>query len=208
MPRFTADHPENEPNQLARERRPNGLTPADAVISGLTGWLFICVGCAAIAAATLIPTYIDTIGLQESRATQAIKAEALSNERQRYEDFYRALLDNDPILIERLAISELRLKPVGTQIAERLPRDPLALVTEPTDRAMKDALARQPLTYSIENELSRPDLKLDEPEQVEFDRPRQTRLIVAATGEHRPLVAGFGALLVMLGLWPRRALHR
>jgi hypothetical protein len=40
---------------------------------------------------------------------------------------------------------------------------------------------------------------------VQIERPRQTRLIIAATGEYRPILAGIGALLVLMGLWPRRA---
>lgn len=179
--------------------------PADAVIGGALGWLFILVGCAAIAAAALIPAYFETLDVKQARETEAIKAEMLTDERQRYVDFYQALSDDDPVLIERLAMTELRLKPVGSDVAQHGASDPLALVVEPTPVAIQHALAGQSQMHSIENELSRPDLKQQAVIDVQIDRPRQTRLIAAATGQYQPLLAGGGALLVLLGLWPRRA---
>ena len=178
---------------------------ADAVIGGMLGWLFILVGCAAIAAAALIPAYFDTLDTRQAREAEAIKAKMLADERQRYIDFHQALVDDDPVLIERLAMTELRLKPVGSEVAQYGPSDPMALVTEPTPVAIQQAAAGQSRMHSIENELSRPDLKRKAVIDVAIDRPRQTRLIIAATGEYRPILAGAGALLVLLGLWPRRA---
>lgn len=180
---------------------------ADAVVGGALGWLFILVGCAAIAAAALIPAYFETLDIKQAREIEAIKAQMLADERQRYIDFHQALIDDDPVLIERLAMTELRLKPVGTGVARHRAIDPLALVVEPTNVAIQDALAGQSQMRSIENELSRPDLKQQAVIDVQLERPRQTRLIIAATGEYRPLLAGGGALLVLMGLWPRRAVE-
>ena len=129
----------------------------------------------------------------------------LTEERQRYIDFHQALVDDDPVLIERLAMTELRLKPAGSHVAQQVQSDPLALVEDPTPAAIRQAIATQPQMRSIENELSRPDLKQQAVFDVEIERPRQTRLIIAATGEYRPILAGVGALLVLMGLWPRRA---
>ncbi len=178
---------------------------ADAVIRGALGWLFILVGCTAIAAAALIPAYFETLDVKQARETEAIKAQMLADEQQRYIDFHQALIDDDPVLIERLAMTELRLKPVGTEVARQAATDPLAMVIEPTPVAIQRAIASQSQMHSIENELSRPDLKQKAVIDVHLERPRQTRLIIAATGEYRPLLAGLGALLVLMGLWPRRA---
>lgn len=180
---------------------------ADAVIGGALGWLFIGVGCAAIAAAALIPAYFETLDVKQARETEAIKAQMLADEQQRYIDFHQALVDDDPVLIERLAMTELRLKPAGSDVARQAPSDPLALVVEPTPVAIQLAMAGQSQMRSIENELSRPDLKQQAVIDVQIERPRQTRLIIAATGQYQPLLAGAGALLVLLGLWPRRAVQ-
>lgn len=185
----------------------NEPSPADAVIGGALGWLFILVGCAAIAAAALIPAYFETLDVKQARETEAIKAQMLADERQRYIDFHQALIDDDPVLIERLAMTELRVKPVGTDVAQHASADPLALVVESSPVAIRHALAGQSQMRSIENELSRPDLKQQAVIDVQIDRPRQTRLIVAATGQYQPILAGVGALLVLLGLWPRRAVQ-
>lgn len=187
--------------------RADTLGPADAVVSGVLGWLFIGVGCAAIAAAALIPAYFETLDVKQARETEAVKAQMLAGEQQRYVDFHQALVDDDPVLIERLAMTELRLKPAGSDVARQAPSDPLALVTEPTPVAIQNAMAGQSQMRSIENELSRPDLKHQAVVDVQIDRPRQTRLIIAATGQYQPLLAGAGALLVLLGLWPRRAVQ-
>jgi|GEM_PF-2400925 len=191
-----------EPDSPKRRPDPG---PADAMIGGALGWLFILVGCAAIAAAALIPAYFETLNIKQARETEAIKASMLAEESHRYVDFHQALVDDDPVLIERLAMTELRLKPVGTDVARQTPSDPLALVSDPAPLAIQNALASQPQMRSIENELSRPDLKQQAVIDVAIERPRETRLIIAATGEFRPLLAGFGGLLVLMGLWPRRA---
>lgn len=183
------------------------LGQADAVVSGALGWLFITVGCAAVAAAALIPAYLETLDIRHARVTEAVKAQILAGEERRYLDFHEALIDDDPVLIERLAMTELRLKPTGTDLAKQMASDPLALVGEPSAMAIREAVVGQLQMRSIENELSRPDLKQKLNLDVPIDRPRRTRLMIAATGEYRPVLAGAGALLVLLGLWPRRAVE-
>ncbi|MFN3167424.1 MAG: hypothetical protein ACE37H_10210 [Phycisphaeraceae bacterium] len=184
--------------------KPTPYTPADAIIGGMLGWLFILVGSAMVAATALVPAYLDTLDVQEAREIEAARARMLAEERQRYQDFHLALIEEDPVLLERLAMTELRLKPAGTGLAERAAFDPLALVTEPTTDALDRASAQQPLMRSIENELSRPDLKGRASFDADIERPKQTKVLGYVTGETRPYVAGFGALLLLVGLWPRR----
>ena len=185
--------------------REKGTTPADQVVGGAVSWLFVLVGSAAVAAAALIPAYFDTLDIKQARAEVKLEAQMLADERERYERFHQALVEDDPVLIERLALTELRLQPVGTRIAQQRQSDPVALVDEPTHDAIERALRQQPMMRSIENELSRPDLKAQAQTEVEIERPRHTRIVEGATGEHRPWVAGGGALLLLMGLWPRRA---
>jgi hypothetical protein len=186
------------------EDSPTPYTPADAVIGGMLGWLFIVVGSAMVAATALVPAYLDTLDVQEAREIEAARARMLAEERQRYEDFHQALIEEDPVLLERLAMTELRLKPTGTGLAERAAFDPLALVTDPAPNAIDRAMADQPLMRSIENELSRPDLKRAATIDVDIERPKKTKVLGYVTGEMRPYVASFGALLLLVGLWPRR----
>ena len=193
---------DDKPMDWSDERGP---TPADRVVGGAVSWLFILVGSAAVAAAALIPGYLATLEIQYARAVVAEEARMLAEERSRYESFHQALAEDDPVLIERLAMTELRMRPAGTQVAQHAPADPVALVDEPTTAALDRAMATQPMMRSIENELSRPDLKAQTQIEVEIDRPRPTRIVLAATGENRPWVAGGGALLLLMGLWPRRA---
>lgn len=180
-------------------------THADLVVGGMLSWVFITVGVAAIAAATLIPAYLDTLDTREQRKLIEVKAQQLREERERYRDFYLALEADDEILLERLAFTQLRLKPVGTDTADIGPTDPAAVIDSPDPDSIQQVAMQWRSSQSVEYWLSRPDLKQQAQLSVDVPRPRDTRLIRTATGEYRPYVAGFGALVLLVGLWPRRA---
>ncbi|MFI4861235.1 MAG: hypothetical protein ACIAXF_11195 [Phycisphaerales bacterium JB063] len=196
------DRPRASYEQYRASRDPKPPGKVDAVVGGLLGWIFVVVGVAAIGAAGLIPAYLKTLDLQDQRRILETKADALKQEHDRYQQFHAALVDDDPVLIERLALTELRLRPVGTGVAQTRPRDPAAIIDSPDPDAIRQATDLWTDTGSIEQWLSRADLLAEPPAPAQ--RPRQTRLLTYATGEHRPWVAGFGALLILLGLWPRR----
>lgn len=179
-------------------------TQADRVVGGLLGWVFVVVGVAAIAASALIPAYLDTLDTREQRKLIEAKAQQLRDERERYRDFHLALSADDPILLERLAFTQLRLKPVGTDTADFGPIDPAAVIDSPDPDAIRQVAMQWRSSQSVEYWLSRPDLKQQAQLAVEIERPRDTRLIRTATGEYRPFVAGFGALVLLFGVWPRR----
>ncbi|MEM9416645.1 MAG: hypothetical protein AAGA29_14385 [Planctomycetota bacterium] len=196
------DRPRTSYEQYRAGRDPKPPGRVDAVVGGFLGWVFVIVGVAAIAAAGLIPAYLETLDMQDQRRILETRAQALAEEHSRYKQFHTALVDDDPILIERLALTELRLRPVGTTVAQTGPRDPAAIIDSPDPDAIRQAADLWIDDGSIEHWLSRPDLHIQPPPPAE--RPRQTRLLTYATGEHRPWVAGVGALLILLGLWPRR----
>ena len=191
----------SRPATIPPHRQP---TKADSVVGGLLSWVFVTVGVGAIAAATLIPAYLDTLDTREQRKLIEIKAQQLREERDRYNDFYLALQANDPILLERLAFTQLRLKPVGTDTADLGPIDAAAVIDSPDPDTIHQVAMQWRSSQSVEYWLSRPDLKRQAQMTVEIQRPRDTRLIRTATGEYRPFVAGFGALVLLLGVWPRR----
>ncbi|XAL99757.1 hypothetical protein OT109_19525 [Phycisphaeraceae bacterium D3-23] len=196
------DRPRASYEQYRASRDPKPPGKVDAVVGGFLGWIFVIVGVAAIGAAGLIPAYLKTLDLQDQRRVLEAKAQTLADEHGRYQQFHAALADDDPVLIERLALTELRLRPVGTSVAQAGPRDLAAIIDSPDPDAIRQAADLWTDGGSIEQWLSRPDLLAEEPAPAA--RPRQTRLLTYATGEHRPWVAGFGALLILLGLWPRR----
>ncbi|MEM1354127.1 MAG: hypothetical protein AAGH88_04505 [Planctomycetota bacterium] len=167
-------------------------------------WIFVAVGIAAIAAGSLIPAYLDTLETREQRKLIQLKADQLREERDRYRDFYLALQADEPILLERLAFTQLRLKPVGTDTADFGPIDPAAVIDSPDPDTIRQVAMQWRSSQSVEYWLSRPDLKQQARVAVELERPRDTRLIRTVTGEYRPFVSGFGAFVLLVGLWPRR----
>ena len=189
-------------DQYRARRDPKPPSAADAAIGWLLSWGFVLVGIAAIAAAALFPAYLNTLDLQDQRQALDARATALDAEHARYQQFHDALADDDPVLIERLALTELRLRPVGTAVDQPGPRDLAAVIDSPNPDAIRQQADVWVDQGSVEHWLSRPDLVPPAPEPAA--RPRRTRLLTYATGEHRPWVAGFGALMLMLGLWPRR----
>lgn len=170
----------------------------------MLGWVFVVIGAAAIAAGALIPAYLDTLDTREQRELIGKQAQLLRAERDRYQDFHVALKHDDPILLERLAYTQLRLKPVGTATAELGPTDPAAVIDSPDPDAIQQVALKWQNAQSVEYWLSRPDLKQQADLAVAIERPRDTRLIRAVTGDNRIWVAAFGALLLIVGLWPRR----
>ena len=189
--------PHDPPHPAPRGPKPPG--PADAVVRWALSWGLVLVGLASIASAVLLPAYLKTLDLQDQRRALEARAQGLHDEHDRYATFHRALADDDPVLIERLALTELRLRPVGTGIAHAGPRDLAAVIDSPNPDAIRQAVDLWTHPGSVEHWLSRPDLWPAPPAPA--PRPRQTRLLTYATGEHRPWVAGFGALVLLLGLW-------
>lgn len=188
--------------QYRRRRDPRPPGAADAAIGWMLSWGFVLVGLASLTAAALFPAYLETLDLQDQRHVLEARASALAAEHERYARFHDALADDDPVLIERLALSELRLRPVGTGVVMAGPRDLAAVIDSPSPDAIRQQADLWTDQGSVEHWLSRPDLRPADP--VPAARPRQTRLLAYATGEHRPWVAGFGALMLLMGLWPRR----
>lgn len=188
--------------QYRSRRDPKSPGAADAAIGWMLSWGFVLVGLASIAAAALFPAYLETLDLQDQRGVLEARAQSLSEEHERYARFHNALVDDDPVLIERLALTELRLRPVGTGVVGAGPRDLAAVIDSPNPDAIRQQADLWTDQGSVEHWLSRPDLRPVEPAPAA--RPRQTRLLSYATGENRPWLAGFGALMLLLGLWPRR----
>jgi hypothetical protein len=128
----------------------------------------------------------------------------LRAERDRYVDFQAALEADEPVLLERLAFTQLRLKPIGTETADLRPTDPAAVIDSPDPDAIRQVTMNWQSAQPIEYWLSRPQLAPDAQAAPAIVRPRETRLIRAVTGDNRIWVAAFGALLLIVGLWPRR----
>ncbi|MEM8783262.1 MAG: hypothetical protein AAGE65_10475 [Planctomycetota bacterium] len=93
-------------------------TPLGRAIDALPGMVMVLGGLALIAMATLVPAWRELDRLDAQRAFIAQQAEALIDQQQRYEDFHTALAAEDPVLLERLAYTQLRREPIDRKTVE------------------------------------------------------------------------------------------
>jgi len=142
----------------------------------LGGWLPLVAGLLLIALAVLLPAWHD---LQDARRQQAQLTTTLAahtNQLHRYQQLIVSVRNDDPMILQRLAWNELRLKPVGAEV----------IGEPPADRRMQAVHQRwvQQAAPLPPRPAPKRDTKLD-------------RLIAGPT---RPVVLLAGAMLVGFGL--------
>jgi hypothetical protein len=138
------------------------------------GWLFTLAGLAVMVVAALLPAERDLHDLRQQLAAIEFR-EAQNAERiAAYDRFLKELAGRDPVLLRRLAASQLNLMPEG--------QEPLLMAT------------------SIEHTVS--DWIEDTVPEAEFEAtpPPDTLLTRLADGERRLWLMGGGAMVVFLGL--------
>jgi hypothetical protein len=141
------------------------------------GWLFLIAGMALLGATVLIPAGED---LDEARwlRDRALRVESHRQQRlTRYEEYFAALLERDPALVQSLAASQLNQIPVG--------------------QAAMPGFSPMRASASVFPALEPPVLKLPE---REVERSALAKL---ATGERSRLwLIAAGSLCVLVGLLP------
>ena len=138
------------------------------------GWLFTLAGLAVMVAAALLPAERDLHDLRQQLAAIEFR-EARNSERiAAYDRFLKDLAGKDPVLLRRLAASQLNLMPEG--------EEPLLMAT------------------SIEHTVS-DWIEATVPEEAfEAAPPPDTLLTRLADGDRRLWLMGGGAMVVFLGL--------
>ena len=163
---------------------PPGLPPEkpcgawERVGDALPGLLFLVSGLALLAAVTLVPAWIVHHEHTWRLTVMQAQAAALSEQTGRYEAFAAALADDDPVVLERLAMTHLRLGMAG-----------------------KTPLWVRPLeqeTGDVGEWLSvpQPQLGRDVPRYV----PPTGRLVRLTTGPGRPALLGVSLMCIVAGV--------
>jgi len=116
------------------------------LVDALPGWMCVAGGAVLLALFVWTPQWLAGREIAWQRDLMKAQAQALIEQRDRYAEFEAALAQGDPILLERLAFTELRQKRVGQQLlapesdvmlahnTEFWPDDP-ALAARPTASA-------------------------------------------------------------------------
>lgn len=118
-------------------RMPLRTNPLDMLLTALAGWLPMLGGMTLLAMVLITPEWLGWRELVWQRDVLNLQSERLETQRASYTQFHDALAADDPVLLERLAFTQLRYKPAG----KRLMND-LWAVAGPGDAAAYDASGR------------------------------------------------------------------
>lgn len=164
----------------------------DRAAAALADWMFLGSGLLMLALALVMPAWLSCQDLAWQRDLMRVQAARLSDQQARYHDFYVALKADDPILLERLAFTQLGYQVAGKHVLD-LPDG------AGTDR-QADLIAT---SASIDRWLVEPMPRLG------VDAPRHERINtkltrVTTTPELRAGLIAAAVACLGAGLWPRR----
>ena len=150
--------------------------------SGLAGWLLLLCGFGIIGVTLLAPAWLDVRQLEAQVSVLERQHQVLEMRHQNYRAFVRAVERSDPMVMQRLAMHQLNLKPAGAQpLRTGLDVEDAAMSAPPLEQWMRPTLAALP------------------PETVAIAYP-ETRLVRLVTGHTRPWTLAFGGWLMLMGL--------
>jgi hypothetical protein len=166
----------------------DGEPIAERAVSQLPGWLFLLTGLTLIALAVLTPAWLACREARHRHAVIEARAEAVARETDRYRQFHTALKARDPLLLERLAYAQLRMKPADARLARPVPGGGEATARQPAAPAM----------IPIADWLDVPTPRVGE--QLDPYEPMNTRLTRLATGTSRWAMLAAGLCCAAGGL--------
>ncbi|MCC6578812.1 MAG: hypothetical protein IT440_00085 [Phycisphaeraceae bacterium] len=172
----------------------------------IPGWLLVLCGAAIFGACLLIPPWKQSKALAWQLDVMRVQAGQIGKELKDYQALERAVEQDDPLLLQRLAFEQLRQKPQGVELmAPPAPLLPVGIVL-PTDDQKGWSLRYQPseagqmlcqpkpVEAMVEHPVPVPGVNCVPPVEV------QSTLIRLTTGPLRPVVAALGLVCLSLGL--------
>lgn len=180
----------------------------------LPGWMFLLSGMALLSIAAITPSWLECRELAWKRDVMRLQAQRLDEQTQAYEQFHQALASDDPVLLERLAYFQLRLKPAGTQTLFESPlpgnvsRGPMLVSQRRGDRFSPMATATSSVaTQDLQQTMAAVEIWLHRPvPRVGVDyapyQPLRSRLVDLSTGRTKIWVLVAGLILIVMALLP------
>ena len=86
----------------------------ERLLVNLPGWVFVLAGMSILSMAVLVPAWTDSQALNYQHDLLKLQAKRWGEQETNYRQFAKALETNDPVVLQRLAVQQLRLKPTGT----------------------------------------------------------------------------------------------
>ncbi|QNN24016.1 hypothetical protein HED60_17640 [Planctomycetales bacterium ZRK34] len=151
----------------------------------LGGWMMLGCGFVIVAATALAPAWHDVQSLDIQRRQLRRQVALLQIQEQNYHAFVRALDRNDPLLLQRLAWTQLRHKPVGGTLLMRTTMDPSHAPVASVDQWVQP----EPIPMAPVEALHRDNLLNG-----------NSRLMRLIGGPSRPWVLAFGGWLILMSV--------
>lgn len=148
--------------------------------ASLPGWLYLTSGLALIAMCMLTPAWLTCRQLGWQWEVMEHQNRRLTEQQKRFEQFHQALVTDDPIILERLAFTQLRLKPKGHK-----------LLGHP-----------EFVSASVEHWLQKPLPQIGH--QLPPQPQTNSMLIRLTTGPSRLALIVLAGICIGAGLWPMR----
>ena len=175
----------------------------DVVLRPVPGWMFVLCGLALVAIGILVPAWEESRKLAWELDLMREQQRRLAAQEQSFKQFDDALAADDPIVIERMAYLQLRLKPIGTDPIEARIRNQIP--QRAGAPGMPADPAHPPLPPSVEQLLYKemPQPGVNYPDY----QPINTRLTRLATGWSRLALMAVGLLFIAGGLLASNTRH-
>ncbi len=150
-------------------------------INALPSWIYLFAGLAMLAAALLVPAWIDVEDLGWQRDTMQAQLAALQTQRDHYAAYLQARERNDPAVLQRLARAVFH-----QNAADQSPLHPIHALNPDTLDTPDAWLAAQ-----------LPQVGSDLPEPPAY----RSMLVRLTTGKHQAGIVLVAGIFIFVGLW-------
>ncbi|MEM6459018.1 MAG: hypothetical protein AAF710_06465 [Planctomycetota bacterium] len=100
---------------MSRAPIPSSAPILDRLGDALPGWMFVAAGLTLLAAVVLTPPWLAQHEASWRLRVMQAQAAAHAEQAERYQRFAAAVADDDPVVLERLALTHLRMTLAGKQ---------------------------------------------------------------------------------------------
>ena len=178
------------------------------LLDHLAGWLLLVCGMIMLNGSVLVPAWISAAKLANQRNVLEAQVRYLAEQEEAYRRFHQALVQRDPVLLQRLAYLHLGLKPVGAKLLQASARLPSSdtFSRSMAQEAWDSTFA--PADIGVGAWLDQP---IPEPDAETIVPKASSRLASVVQGPARVTLVASGLVCLVMGLimpinapWSRR----
>ena len=188
-------------DNLVMSLRPH---PLETLLTALSGWLPLVAGMTLVGMTVITPEWLGWRELRWQRDMLALQAKGLSEQRAGYAGFYDAVMADDPVLLERLAFTQLHIKPADKRLLDGVGNVWAGDKAVAVGGGLTEGTAwTDQGPGEIESWLAVPLPVVGR--DIATLQPMNTRLTRLTGGRSRYVLLAVGMICLLAGLWPEQA---